>query len=426
MAFYDYLIVGNSVAAVAAVEAIREVDRSGSLAVVGEEPHPAYSRPAISYLLTGEKTAEQLAYRDSDFYRRMAVELLAPRRAVAVDPAHRRVTLEDGARLDYGKLLLATGGRRVTPPIAGADRPGVFGFISIADVAALKEHIERHQARRAVVVGGGLIGLQAAEALLRIGLTVTVVELMDRLLALNLDRRASATVEELFRSHGVELFLGAAAKEFQPRPGEERVGAVVLAGGEELPCDLVVLAAGVAPRAELAREAGIRVVKGIAVDQHMATSAPDVYAAGDVAEAYDFLEERARPIPIWPNAYHEGRTAGLNMAGRERRYRGEMAMNALHFFGTPAISVGQYDPPEEGYEVRELAGEGFYRRLVFKGEMLVGLVCVGDAVDRCGIATGCIRDRIPLSEEFKEKLLADFRFLSLPEEWRRRRIRGEA
>ncbi|MBC7104835.1 MAG: NAD(P)/FAD-dependent oxidoreductase, partial [Firmicutes bacterium] len=264
---FDYVIVGGSAGAVGCIEALRAVDRGGTIALIGEEGDRIYSRALIPYYLGGAIPREGMLYRPPDFCAGMGVVTYAGRRAVGLDPARKTVTLDGGEEVQYGKLLLATGGRAVVPPVPGLDKKNVFTFVNMADALALAETLPT--ARAAVVLGGGVMGLMAAETLKRRGLSVTVVELAPRVLAPVVDETASAMVEELFRAKGVPVRTGTTLTRVL---GDGRAEAVVLTGGETVPCDVVVVAAGVVPRVELARAAGIAVNRGILVNEKMQTS----------------------------------------------------------------------------------------------------------------------------------------------------------
>ena len=419
---YDYLIVGNSTAAISAVEAIRRHDQAGSIAVVSGEPYPAYCAPLISYVLAGKIPESRMNYRGADFYEKMRVTTHLGHEVTAVRPEEHQVVLDDGAALGYGKLLLACGGSPILPNLPGMDLGGVFTFTRYADVARVRSWVQDHGAQEAVVIGGGMIGVKAAEALEHLGLRTTVVELLDRILAQALDERGSALAQTALEKAGVRVLTsrGAAALE----GAEGQVTAVRLDTGALLPAQVVIVAIGVRPNTPLAAEAGVAVNRGVLVDDHMRTSLPEVYAAGDVAEGYDMLLGESRPLAIWPNAYLQGGVAGTNMAGADQSFHGNVAMNSIQVCGLPTISVGLTDPAlaEEVLEYNSPDGQN-YRRLFLRGNRIVGAVFVGE-IDRAGIITGLIRERIDVSE-FKQKLIGrELGLLSLPKEYRKHIVMG--
>jgi NAD(P)H-nitrite reductase large subunit len=406
----EYLIVGNSAGAVGAVEAIRSVDAFGSVLLVSDEPHPVYSRPLISKYVAGEKGLEQMFYREPDFYARCGVQLYSGRVVRSIDPGERLARLDDGRVLRWDRLLLATGGKPIVPPIKGLERQGVFSFTTLDDALRLERFLTGK--RRAVVVGGGLIGISVTEALCKRGIEVTIVELKDTVLNTILDEIASGIVERALKDAGVTVRTGHSVVEVL---GSGSVQGVLLDDGHELPCDLVVLAVGVTPRAELALDAGIDVNRGIVVDASMGTNCAGIYACGDVAEAYDLVYRQARLTPVWPNAYLGGRVAGLNMAGSTAQYRG-IVVNSLSYFGMDISSAGMPEAPNyHEYQTLCRRQDGDYRKVVLRDNVIVGMICVG-GIEVSGIMFGLMRKEIPV-DDFKEQLVsADFGLACLPRE----------
>jgi len=413
---FDYVIVGGSAGAVGCIEALRAVDREKTIALICEEGDRIYSRALIPYYLGDKIHGDKMLYRPPDFCEKMGVTPWPRRRAVGLDPVSKTVVLDGGEEVQYGKLLLTTGGRPIVPPVPGLDKKNVFTFVSMADALALAETLPT--ARAAVLLGGGVIGLMAAETLKRRGLAVTVVELAPRVLAPVVDETASTMVEELFRAKGVPVHTGTTIAQVL---GHERAEGVVLTSGEPVRCDLVVVAVGVVPRVELARAAGIAVNRGILVNEKMETSAPDVYACGDCAEGYDFVIEGNRPLPLWPNAYVGGRVAGFNMAGVPREYRWATSMNAMHFFDLYIINAGLNVTREtaDGFEIvsRYEREARAYRKFALRDGRIAGFVLVG-RVARAGIFLRLMREKVDVSS-FKHELLDEhFGYASMPERLR--------
>jgi len=411
-----YLIIGNSAGGIGAAEAIREVDREGSLTIVSEEPYPVYSRPLISKYLSGERTLDGMLYRPADFYQRNGITSVLGKAVSQLGLDSRTVELDNGDTIHWQKLLLATGGVPIFPRIEGSGKKGVFTFTTLDDAKAIDECLDK--GNKAVVIGGGLIGISVTEALKKRGTEVTVVEMKERILNTILDEQASLMAEERIVQAGVRIIGSHTVSEVV---GEDWVTGVVLDDGREISCSLVVVAIGVFPRTELALNAGIGVNRGIVVDNRMATDCADVYACGDAVEAYDFVYYANRPTPIWPNAHIGGRVAGYNMAGVETEYAGGTAMNALNYFGLEIASAGIVIPPsEEEYEVLCRQNGSTYRKAVIKDDLLMGMVFVGD-IERSGIVFGLMRDRVNVGS-FKQAILSDdFGLAFLPREiWQER------
>jgi len=414
-----YLIVGNSVGAVGAVEAIRRIDRSGSLTVLSDEPHFTYSRPMIAEYLAGECSLDRMHYRPPDFYEANRVQALLGRKAVGIDFQAKLVELDDGRKITWRKLLLATGGTPIVPKMDGVDRENVFTFTTIADAEKMKRSLPA--GATVVVIGGGLIGMSVTQALVKYGAKVIVVELMDRVIGTMLDTEGSRLAEEQVRAAGVHLVTGQTVSRIIGRAGDDtRVGGVILQDGRSISCDAVVVAIGVVPRTELVKDSPVAVNRGIIVDRRMQTSVRDVYACGDVAEAFDFVQKADRVIPVWPNAYIGGRVAGQNMAGARAKYPGGTVMNSINCFGLSVASAGLVDPGDtEGYEILSTpATAASYRKIVLRKGRVVGMIFLGD-IERSGVVFGLMKDGVKVSS-FKEALLRrDFGLNALPEELRR-------
>ena len=396
-----YLIIGNSAGGIGAAEAIREVDEHGSIAIVSDEPYPVYSRPLISEHLAEGCSLERMLYRPADFYERNRISTILGQKAVSLDLAEHTLKLESKSTISWQKLLLTTGGLPIVPPMKGIDREGVFTFTRLDDARAINQYLGG--AERAVVIGGGLIGVSVTEALVKRGATVTIVEMKDRVLNTILDEEVSALEDTALRQAGVDIITGHVVSEING--GGKRVHGVTLDDGSKIPCRMVIIAIGVRPRLELVNGTGIKVNRGIVVDRHMTTSHPDAYACGDVAEAYDIPYGECRLTPIWPNAYIGGRTAGFNMAGRPTEYSGGMAMNSMKYFGLNVVSAGMVVPPDESYEVITSNKNGTYRKVILKNGVAVGLIFAGD-IEQAGIIRGLVQNQINVSE-FKQSLVAD-------------------
>ena len=399
-----YVIVGNGVASVGAIEGIRKLDKEGNIVVVSEENTPTYGRPLISYFLAGKIGLDRMSLRPDGYYEKNNVELKLGSRVVGLDTGSKTLALSNGESVSYDKLLLATGGVPFMPPIKGLEGPGIYNFTTLAHAEILLDIAQN--IRNVVVIGGGLIGLKAAEGLFDNGLKVTIVELGPRVLSAAFDDVAGKMVSRRLETEGLGIRCGSTVEEVLRGPSGG-INGVRLANGEVIACEAVVVAIGVVPSLTPAKEAGLNIRRGIKVDEFLHTSAEDVYAAGDVAEAYDMITDDVRVTPIWPNAYSQGYYAGMNMTGKKHeKHPGGLAMNAISFYGLPTASLGMVNPaPEEDCEICTYADEEkqTYRKLVFRNDRLVGYVLVGD-IDFAGLYTGFVRFQLPLSDEIKQEL----------------------
>jgi NAD(P)H-nitrite reductase large subunit len=415
-----YVIVGASAAGIGAVEAIRDVDPVGTITVISEEPCPQYSRPMISDFVSGKATFQKMMCRENDFWKTNNVEALTGRTAVNLNTAEKYVALEKGDRVEYEKLLIATGGKPFVPKMEGSDKEGVFTFTKIEDAERLAEKLET--ATSVVVVGGGLIGVSVTEALVKRGLKVTLVELQDKILSLLLDPKGSDIIENAIRKAGVTIVNGQSVQRIIGKPENVRtVGSIILTKGEQVPCDAVIVAIGVIPRTELVAGTDVKLNRGIIVDNFMQTNVPDVYASGDVAEAYDFTLNQNRLLPLWPLAVAEGKVAGYNMAGKKTEYAGGTNMSSLKYFGIPVISMGITNPRDKSlYEilVKHEPERNLYKKIVLKDNVIVGITLVND-VERAGTLFHLMRNRVNVKRFKKELVSADFGLAMLPASLRR-------
>lgn len=418
-----HVIVGNSVAAVGAIEAIRSLDRESKITVVAKEPHSVYSRPLISYYLGGKVTEAKMGYRPKSFYADNDVETLLGVEASGLDTTAKTLNVAGKkAALGYDSLLISTGGVPFVPPMAGRDRTGVFTFTTLDDAKALLRASKK--AEHVVVIGGGLIGLKAAEGLVQRGIRVTVVELADRVLSPALDKVASKMVGDHLAGKGVTILTSDTVTEIT---GEgNAVGGVKLRSGRTLTCDAVVVAIGVVPNVAWLAGSGVKIERGVFVDRHMKTSKKDVYAAGDVTEAPELLGTGYRVIPIWPDAYRQGFIAGSNMAGKKALYEGGLPMNSLEVLGISLVSIGLGNAEGNNYTVERTVNRArsSYRRLVFEDDYLVGALMVRD-IDRAGLYTGLIRDKVPVGEFKRHIVEGDLSLLTLPDDYRAVRLSGK-
>lgn len=413
-----YLIIGNSAGGIGAAEAIRGVDAVGAIAIVSDEPYPAYSRPLISEYLAHPSPVEKMLYRKQDFYEKNKIKAILGDKAVGIKLAEHTVKLESGKAIHWQKLLLATGGTPIIPTMEGINLKGVFTFNKLDDAKAIDEFLNEYRRNvKAVVIGGGLIGVSVTEALVKRGVEVTIVEMKDYVLNTILDEEASAFEAVALAQAEVVVITDHTVSKINSYTAGE-VSGVTLDDGRALPCDIVIVAIGVRPRLDLVTGSKIKTNRGIVVDRSMATSSADIYACGDASEAYDFVMGENRPTPVWPNAYEGGCVAGLNMAGQKTEYQGGTAMNVLKYFGINIASAGLVSPPDSGYETIVNRHNGIYRKVILKGGKLAGFAFAGD-IEKSGIVYNLMKDGINVNDYKKTLVADDFGLASLPEAaWR--------
>jgi nitrite reductase (NADH) large subunit len=366
------VIVGNGMAAARLCEELaRRALGRYAIAVIGEEPRLAYNRVLLSSVLAGDVAESEIALKPAAWWRDRGVTLRYGAAARAVDIAARTVTLADGKMLAFAKLVFATGSRAIRLPVAGADLPGVRTFRDMADVTSIAR--ASRPGTRAVVIGGGLLGIEAAYGIAKAGAAVTLVHLMDRLMERQLDPRAAAMLKRALEAKGIDVQLGFATERFA---GSRRVEAVAAKDGRTFAADMVVVAVGVKPNAEIASDARLSVKRGIVVDDHLATSAAGVFAIGECAEHRGICYGLVEP------AHEQARVLAERLSGRDARYDGSVNATNLKVSGVHVFSAGDF-LGAAGTESIVLSdpGLGTYRKLVIAGARIVGSVLYGDTTD---------------------------------------------
>jgi len=397
------VVVGNGMAAMRTVEELlaRSPGRF-AITVIGAEPHPNYNRIMLSSVLAGEKTVDDVVINGRDWYAENGVTLLTGDPVTAIDPAAKTVTVA-GEAIAYDKLLLGTGSKPLAPPIPGLHLPGVRAFRDIADVDAMVEASARH--KRAVVIGGGLLGLEAAWGLKRRGMSVAVVHLMSTLMERQLDATAGELLQRDLDARGIAFFTDGQTEEIL---GQERAAGVQLADGRKIEADLVVLAIGIRPNIDLARAAGLDVNRGLLVGDDMRTSDPDIYAVGECIEHNG--QVFGLVAPIWEQA----KVCGARLAGdMEAAYVPPPVFTSLKITGVDVFSAGALAAADEADEEITLhdARRGIYKKVILRDNRIVGSVLYGHVVDgpwyvqlmRDKADVSAFRDQLVFGRAFAER-----------------------
>ena len=362
----NYLIVGNGVAGTTAAENIRKQDKEGKITIVTDEDFPFYWRLRLNEYLAGDLTEEALAAKKAQWYGDQRIDLKLKTLIAGADPSEKVVFTEDKQRLSYDSLLIATGSHSFIPPIKGSEKEGVFALRNIQDARGIS--VWAKDIEDVVLIGGGLLGLEAGNALLKLGKKVTVVEFFPRLLPRQLDVDGAQRLQKIMEKIGFSFRLGARTQEIF---GNDQVTGVLLEGGESIPSKMVIISAGIRPNLELAEPLGLENDKGIKVDEYLRTNQTDIYAAGDVAEF------RGMPYGIWPAAMEQGQIAGTNMAGGNLVYKGTTMANSLKVGGVDLASAGNIDAENEK-ESRVVTDDKVYKKIVMENNQIVGCIMLGD------------------------------------------------
>ena len=405
-----HVIVGAGPAGVTAAEIIRELEPEATITLVGDEPEPPYSRMAIPYLLVG-KVGEEGTYlrKGANHYDRLGITLMPGRRMTGMDSAAKRISLDGGESLAYDRLLLALGARPLRPAIEGLDLPGVHSCWTLAD--ARKIAAEALPGSHVVLMGAGFVGTIVLEALALRQVSLTVVEMGDRMVPRMMDEVAGGMLKRWCEAKGVRVLTGTGIRRITQAAvmADTRDSLVVeLSDGSTLPAHLVVVSAGVRSNTEAVAGSGIALGNGILVDDHMRTSLSDVYAAGDVAQGRDFMSGEAHVHAIQITAAAHGRIAAYNMTGNDQAYHGSLNMNVLDTLGLITCSFGSWQG--NGGDCARLVDEaGFrYLRLEFDGtsDVVIGAQAVG-TTDHVGALRGLIQSKRRLGAAVKEQMMAD-------------------
>lgn len=400
----NYVIIGNSIAAVNAIDGIRSIDLDGKITVISMEKYHTYGRPLISYWLEGKVDDQQMGYRPANFFQDMSVDVILGRCAVEINPEEKSIKLDDGREVPYDRLLLATGGRPFIPKSAGMNPKNYYTFTTYDDVRGLDAVIE--QGGKAVVLGAGPTGLKAVESLVGRGADVTLVELAERVWAQALDQEGAAMLTEHLQEKGVRVFLQDTITEIT-RDSEKQL-TISLKSGADLKVNILIVSIGVTPNVELLNNIpGVAINRGVVVGPDMSTGLPGVYAAGDVVDGNP---------PLLPHAAVQGKIAGRNMAGAKETYHPLPAYNALGVMGFYIISAGcgGLSTQEDEVMVQIDKGSKTYRKIVCRNNRLIGVQLINN-LDKAGLFRKLIEEEIDITSFKKELLEPEFNILYLPE-----------
>ncbi len=396
------VVIGNGMAAARFCDELsaRALGRY-AVAVIGEEPRLAYNRVLLSSVLAGEVPSSDIELKPPRWWRDRGITLRYGCRATAIDTKARTVTLADGARLDFANLVLATGSQPIKPVIPGIDLPGVITFRDISDIWTIWHRAGAGD--RVVVIGGGLLGLEAAYGLAKAGARVTVLHLMDRLMERQLDPQAARMLQRAVEQMGIEVILQADTSEIA---GHGRVEGVTLKDGRTIEADAVVVAVGIRPSAGMARDAGIAVNRGVVVDDTLETNVAGIHAIGECAEHRGICYGLVEPV------HAQAKVLADRLAGREARYSGSVLATNLKVSGVNVFSAGDFLGSEGSEEILlSDPGIGLYKKFVIANGRLAGCVLFGDTADglwyleliRSGANIEGIRDDIAFGRALAER-----------------------
>jgi nitrite reductase (NADH) large subunit len=363
-----YMIIGNGIAGTTAAANIRKYDSEGEITIVTDEAVPFYSRIRLIEYLAGEADEKDIVIYKNEWYEQNNIRLLLNSPVAEINRDKKEVMTSKGKRFGYDKLLLATGGFSYVPAVRGSDKKGVFTLRTIRDADEIINYAKG--IKKVILIGGGVLGLEAGNALRKRGLEITVVEFFPRLLPRQMDPEGAAILRAQLEGMGFVFYLGARSKEIV---GDDRARGLVLEDGTKIDGDLIIISAGVRPSAGLGKSLGLTVNKGLLVNDRMETDIKGIYAAGDL------IEHRGMFYGIWPAAQKQGEVAGINMAGADALYEGTTMSNVLKVVGIDLASAGDIDADGKSESIVQKDREKYlYKKLVIKGNVLSGAILYGE------------------------------------------------
>lgn len=365
-----YVILGNGAAGHYAAEAIRKRDRTGTITMISNEPYRTYNRPMLTKSIMAGLNEEQIAVEDASWYEENHIYQILGHEVVKIDPEAKEVYLDDGSKYHYTKLIYALGSECFIPPIKGADKDGVIAIRRLSDTKKVAEKLK--ETKHAVVIGGGVLGLEAAWELKKSRCEVTVLELAPVLMGRQLDKTAGEMLKKISEGQGIQIHTGVQIEAIE---GGEKAEGVRLADGTVIPAELVIVSCGVRANTALAKEAGIETDRAVIVNEKMETNIPDIYACGDCAQ-YEGIN-----YAIWPQAVEEGKTAGAQAAGDDNTYSTVPAALSFHGMNTALFAAGDNGQnPDLIYKTVEYKDEGKkqYQKYYFLNNRLCGVILIGD------------------------------------------------
>ncbi len=362
------VIVGNGLAGVMAAKSLRESDQSLEIDVFAEEKYRYYPRPNLIEFLAGNIPLERVFAFSEEWYRAQRIQIHLEKSVSKIFPESQKVEIQDGGEEPYDCLLIATGSFSFIPPFKGADKQGVYTLRTLDDALEILKYIKTH--KRVVLIGGGLLGLEIARAIKAREAEVEVVEFFDRLLPRQLDKEGASILKAQIENMGIRVHLGIATEEIL---GEKKIEGLRFKGGGGIRADAAIIAAGVRPNINLAKDAGLETDRGIVVDDNLQTSHPKIFAAGDN------IQHDGKIWGIIPASFDQARIAASNILGQKKEYKDTIPSNTLKVVGLYVTSIGTVNPEEQGFEEirEERREEGIYKKIVLQNGILVGAVWIG-------------------------------------------------
>lgn len=378
----NYIIIGNGIAGMTAAEEIRKSDKNSKIKIFSEESYLTYYRIKLSHSISQDVKPQDLLIHNEDWYKERNIEVFLNKKVKAIDPDNLRIFLENGEGVSYDKLLLANGSQPSIPPIEGINQEGVYALRTVQDLQNLQGYLK--DCKEVAVIGGGLLGLEAAWSLKERGLKVHVLEFFPYLLPRQLDEELAIYVKERLETQGLNIHVSAATKEIL---GSDKVVGVQLGDGRKIPADMVLLSTGVKANIDILKDSGIDTNRGVIVDANMKTTVDNIYAAGDIVEYNGVL------LALWSDAVQQGKIAAKNMLGIREDYSLPEPATLLSIGGFSAFSVGEIKDTEENISYKE--GDIFHKLFIENGK-LIGGVLTGN-VKKMAVLKKAVNENLDIS-----------------------------
>jgi NAD(P)H-nitrite reductase len=390
-----YVIIGASAAGINAAKTLRELDSSNEIVIISKDNN-VYSRCMLHHVISGNRDLEKIAFEDKDFFSKYNIRWVKGIEVIDISTDKKEVILENDKIEKYDKLLIATGASSFIPPVKNLrEAKGVYSLRNYDDVLNIEEGIKK--SKKAVILGAGLVGIDAAIGLMERGVKLSIVEMANRILPLQLDQKGADRYQKLFRTKDIDIYTSVRLEEVILKEGGF-VDKVKLSDGTLLECDMIVVAAGVRPNVGFIKDEHIKIDKGIVIDKNCRTTLTDVYAAGDVTFT----------APIWPIAVKQGIAAAYNMYGKEKLFDDTFALrNSMNFLGLESVSLGVVEAPYSRYTIDIIETKDVYKKIIHKDGIVYGAILIGD-IDYCGVLHQLIKYKINISNINKNIFKIDY------------------
>jgi nitrite reductase (NADH) large subunit len=383
-----YVIIGASAAGISAARTLRKLDSECEIVIISKDTN-VYSRCMLHLVISEERDIEGISFIEKDFFEKNNINWIKGAQVVGINENEKTAGLEAGRKVSYDKLLIASGALATIPPIKNLrEANNVSCLRNIEDTISISKKC--NDGDDVVIIGGGLVGIDAVVGLINKGANVHLIEMADRILPLQLDKKAASNYEKLFSDRNINIITSASVQGvILDEAGDAKE--VVLSTGKTISCKYIVVAAGVRPNTDFLDVSAVKVERGIVIDNHCQTTSKDIFAAGDVTGL----------APIWPVAVKQGKAAALNMAGIETSHEDNFAFqNSMNFLGLETVSLGIIEAPDESYTTDVFKNNTSYKKIIHKDGIIYGAVLQGD-ISYCGVFTSLIKNKINISSKNK-------------------------